>query len=134
MNIFFDVDDTLITWDYKLRPHVHTVFQQLRDDGHQVYLWSGMGKRWEVVERFALHDLILDCYEKPLFRHVERLSELGVPVRPDYVIDDHPDPVAVFGGYHIPPPSNPLDADEAMLRVYEAIQALMTDADIAVAD
>jgi hypothetical protein len=122
MNIFFDVDDTLITWDYRLRPHVREVFQQLRDDGHDVYLWSGLGKRWEVVERFALRDLILDCFEKPLFRHVERLGELGVPMRPDFVIDDHPEPVEVFGGYHIPAPRAPLDEDDQMLRVYDAIR------------
>ena len=58
MNIFFDVDDTLITWDVKLRPNVHHVFQQLRDDGHTIYLWSGYGPRWEVVRRFDLHEHI----------------------------------------------------------------------------
>ena len=28
LNIFFDVDNTIITWDVKLRPGVHEVFQQ----------------------------------------------------------------------------------------------------------
>jgi hypothetical protein len=123
MNIFFDVDFTLITWDYRLRPHVREVFQRLKDDGHTVYLWSGVGKRWEVVEQFALHDLIADCFEKPLYRHTERLEELGVTVRPDFVIDDHAEPVEAFGGVVISPPLAPLDEDREMLRIYEAIRS-----------
>lgn len=123
MNIFFDVDFTLITWNYRLRPHVREVFQRLRDDGHDVYLWSGVGKRWEVVEQFALHDLIVDCFEKPLWGHVARLPELGITVRPDFVVDDHEEPVLVFGGAVIQPPESPLDGDTEMLRIYETIQA-----------
>jgi hypothetical protein len=121
MNVFFDVDSTLITWDYRLRPHVREVFTQLRADGHTVYLWSGLGKRWEVVERFKLHALVADCFAKPLYRHRERLAELGVYVEPHFVVDDHAEPVEAFGGYHIPPPCEPLHADTEMLRVYAAI-------------
>lgn len=122
MNIFFDVDYTLITWDYRLRPHVREVFKQLRNDGHVIYLWSGMGRRWEVVERFALHDLVETCHAKPIYDHHARLAELGIDVFPDFVIDDHVEVVNAFGGYHIPEPGDPLDADEEMLRVYAAIQ------------
>ena len=32
MNIFFDVDETLVTWDFRLRPHVREVFKALRTD------------------------------------------------------------------------------------------------------
>lgn len=123
MNIFFDVDFTLITWNYRLRPYVREVFERLRADGHTVYLWSGMGRRWEVVEQFRLHELVADCFDKPLYNHIARLPELGVVVYPDFVIDDHEDPVRVFGGYHIPPPGTPLEADDEMLRVYDAIRA-----------
>src|SRR6266511_378097 len=56
MNIFFDVDDTLVTWDFRLRPHVRDVFEALRDDGHRIYIWSGRGKRWDVVLRYQLTD------------------------------------------------------------------------------
>ncbi|MGH2585605.1 MAG: hypothetical protein ACRDJE_11890 [Dehalococcoidia bacterium] len=122
MNLFFDVDFTLITWNYRLRPHVREVFQRLKDDGHTIYLWSGMGERWEVVEQFALHEWVTDCFSKPLYDHVARLPELGVPVRPDFVIDDHEEPVAVFGGALIQPPHSPLEADREMLRIYEAIR------------
>lgn len=125
MNIFFDVDFTLITWNYRLRPHVREVFQQLKDDGHTIYLWSGVGKRWEVVEQFGLHEYVTDCFEKPLYEHVARLTELGVSVVPDFCIDDHEEPVAVFGGAVIQPAETPLDADREMLRIYESIQAFI---------
>lgn len=124
MNIFFDVDFTLITWDYRLRPHVKEVFARLVADGHTVYLWSGVGRRWEVVEQFGLHEWVTDCFEKPLYRHVDRLAELGVTVLPDFVIDDHEDPVTVFGGALINPPNTPLDGDQEMLRIYDAICSL----------
>ena len=123
MNIFFDVDDTLITWNYRLRPHVRDVFERLRADGHTIYLWSGMGRRWEVVRQFNLHELVADCFDKPLYNHIARLEELGVSVYPDFVIDDHEGPVHVFGGYRIAEPRTPLDEDDEMLRVHEAIQA-----------
>jgi hypothetical protein len=122
MNIFFDVDFTLITWDYRLRPHVKEVFAQLIADGHTLYLWSGVGKRWEVVEQFGLHEWITDCFDKPLYRHAARLTELGILVWPDFVVDDHNEPVAAFGGAVIQPPKAPLDADREMLRIYEAIR------------
>lgn len=125
MNIFFDVDDTLITWDVKLRPGVLEVFERLRDDGHRIYLWSGYGPRWEVVRRFALHDHIIDCFYKPLFDHHERLSDLGVPFCPDYVIDDHPDIVRAFGGTLVEPAGKPFFDDREMERVYAEVQAFL---------
>lgn len=125
MNIFFDVDDTLITWDVKLRPNVHNVFQQLRDDGHTIYLWSGYGPRWEVVRRFDLHEHVTDCHWKPLHDHHERLEELGVPMVPDYTVDDHPDIINAFGGTHIQAPGPFLERDTEMLRVLDEIRAFV---------
>jgi FMN phosphatase YigB (HAD superfamily) len=123
LNIFFDVDFTLITWDVRLRPGVHEVFQRLRDEGHRIYLWSGVGPRWEVVRRFELHEHIVDCFWKPLYQHRSRLEELGVSVVPDYVIDDYPEVVDAFDGCLIEPPGTPLELDREMWRVYDAIQA-----------
>ena len=123
MNIFFDVDNTIITWDVKLRPGVHEVFTRLREDGHTIYLWSGMGPRWEVVKRFELHEHIDDCFWKPLHNHHERMVELGVTIQPDYVIDDHLEMFVPFVGSHVPEPMLPLDRDTIMWRVYDEIQA-----------
>src|SRR5437870_3777289 len=52
--IFFDVDDTILTWRHRLRPLTREVMAELTDAGFAVYLWSGVGRRWEVVERFGL--------------------------------------------------------------------------------
>lgn len=128
MNIFFDVDYTLITWDVKLRPGVHEVFTRLREEGHTLYLWSGLGPRWEVVKRFELHEHVIDCFWKPLYNHRERLSELGITVVPDYVIDDHPEVVEAFVGTVIAPPAMPLDWDKEMWRVYDEIQSFVARA------
>ena len=56
LNVFFDVDGTLITWDNKMGPFVREVFQQIKDDGHDIYIWSGVGIRREVVDRHDLHE------------------------------------------------------------------------------
>ena len=127
MNIFFDVDDTLITWDFRLRPHVRDVFARLRDDGHAVFLWSGRGKRWEVALRYELSDLIVTCHEKPLEDHHAKLSELGVDVWPDFVIDDHYAVVHAFGGYWICPPRRPLEQDRELWRAYAAVNRFVSE-------
>jgi len=125
MNIFFDVDNTIITWDVKLRPGVEEIFTRLREDGHTIYLWSGMGPRWEVVKRFDLHEHVTDCHWKPLHDHHERLEELGVPMVPDYTVDDHPDIINAFGGTHIQAPGPFLERDTEMLRVLDEIRAFV---------
>lgn len=127
MNIFFDVDDTLVTWDFRLRPHVREVFQRLRDDGHAIYVWSGRGKRWDVVLHYELKDLIVTCHEKPLEDFHDKLAELGVDVPPDFVIDDYYSVVHAFGGYYIAPPRNPFDKDREMWRVYDAVNRFLVE-------
>ncbi len=107
----------------KLRPGVREVFTKLREDGHIIYLWSGMGPRWEVVKRFDLHEHVTDCFWKPLHNHHQRMIELGVTVKPDYVIDDHVEVIHAFVGSHVPEPSLPLDRDTVMWRVYDEINA-----------
>ena len=41
LNVFFDVDNTLIMWNGKLRNHTREVFEALREEGHTIYIWSG---------------------------------------------------------------------------------------------
>ncbi|MFN0094472.1 MAG: hypothetical protein ACKVVT_06800 [Dehalococcoidia bacterium] len=127
MNIFFDVDDTLITWDVKLRPDVVEVFERIISDGHTVYLWSGYGPRWEIVRRFNLHDQVKDCFWKPLHDHHARLDELGVPFVPDWVVDDHPDITKAFRGTLVFPAGKPFTEDREMWRVYEEFTAFVRD-------
>jgi len=118
MNIFFDVDHTLIDlWDH-LRPGVRELFARLHRDGHAIYLWSGLGKRWEIVERYRLRRFVTDCYDKPLYQYEQMLAPLGIDVRPDYVVDDHPHLVHHFGGLVVSRYLKEDLADREMERAY----------------
>ncbi|REJ76478.1 MAG: hypothetical protein DWQ36_11695 [Acidobacteria bacterium] len=122
MNLFFDVDHTIVDGDDALRPGVREAFTSLRAAGHTIYLWSGLGPRWEIVRRHALEDLVQGCFDKPLYRHREMLTPLGIPVRPDFVVDDHRDPVDLFGGIVVSAYRQPSATDREMHRVVEAVR------------
>ena len=107
MNVFFDVDHTIIDADDGLRPGVRELFARLRADGHRVYLWSGLGARWEVVERHELAELVSGCFPKPLYAYERMLAPLGIDVRPDFAVDDHPHLVHAFGGCVVAPYRGP---------------------------
>jgi hypothetical protein len=125
MHIFFDVDYTILGRDMTLRPFTHEVFARLGDDGHHVYVWSGEGERWGVVRKHGLEDLVRGVFGKPLQDYENRLGEFGVPVVPDFVIDDYPGIVRAFGGVCIPDycGRNERDghADRELEVVYEII-------------
>ena len=119
LNIFFDVDNTLIMWDGKLRNHAHDVLTRLKEDGHKIYIWSGVGiRRWD-MRRHKLDDFVEDYFLKPLEDHHERLKTYDVNVFPDYVIDDHKSIIDAFYGYHIPDMAGPDDRE--LLEVLDAI-------------
>lgn len=122
MNVFFDVDHTIIDSDNRLRPGVREAFARLRASGHTVYLWSGIGVRWEIVRQHALEELVAGCFEKPLYQYEAMLAPLGIDVRPDYVVDDHPHLVHAFGGCVVSPYRRANPADAEMLRVCRAIE------------
>lgn len=121
MNIFFDVDYTILGLDNSLRPGTKETFQQLIDDGHLLYIWSGVGLRWEVVRHHKLEEFTSGVYVKPTHHFQERLSELGVPLIPDFVIDDYPEVVAAFGGVWVPPYFFRRDQDRQMERIYKIV-------------
>ena len=101
LNVFFDVDNTLILWNGRLRNHTRDVFTELKNAGHTIYIWSGVGiRRWD-MRRHELDEFVTDYFIKPLERHHEKLEALGVPMVPDFVIDDHKAVVDAFGGYHV---------------------------------
>lgn len=120
LNVFFDVDNTLILWNGKLRNHTREVFERLTQRGHTIYIWSGVGiRRWD-MKRHDLDRYVEDYFIKPLDRHHERLEALGVPMTPDFVIDDHREVVDAFGGYVVSdmPPAD----DSELLDVELAIE------------
>ena len=65
MRIFFDVDYTILGLDDTLRPGTTETFQKILDDGHEIYIWSGMGERWEVIEKHELKRFVSGVYENP---------------------------------------------------------------------
>ena len=121
MNIFFDVDYTILGLDDSLRPGTRETFQRLLDDGHKIYIWSGLGPRWEVIKKHSLEPFASGVYEKPLHHFADRLAELGVPLTPDFVIDDYPEIVSAFGGVWVPPYFFKRNGDEQMYRIYDII-------------
>ncbi len=126
MNIFFDVDETILGYDGSLRPLVRQIFQTLVDDGHRIFVWSGVRTgdivRTEVVERHGLEPYVTDCYQKPLFNYREQWSRTAVEIQPDFCVDDYPEIVAAFGGIQVKPYYR-AQADADLERVYAAIKA-----------
>jgi len=123
VNIFFDVDYTLISFQGKLRPHVHEVFEKLVREGHSIYIWSGVGLRHEVVAKHNLGQYVSGIYHKPKEDFQHRIVELGVDVKPDFIIDDHGEIVRAFGGYWIKPYGWDHPGDTEMIEAYNAIQS-----------
>ena len=121
MKIFFDVDYTILGLDDSLRPNTIETLKQLKQDNHEIYIWSGMGERWEVVEKHQLTPLVSGVYEKPTHHFHERLKELGVPFEPDFVIDDYPEVVSAFGGVWVPPYFFKRSVDGEMNRIYRIV-------------
>ncbi len=120
MNIFFDVDQTILGMDNSLRPGVRETMAALTEMGHRVYVWSGMGIRRATVQRHGLENLVSGLYQKPLYDYLERLEELCVPMMPDFVADDDPQVVSAFGGLWVPPYYAQGEDDGAMARVLTA--------------
>ena len=121
MKIFFDVDYTILGLDNSLRPETKEPFGALKEENHEIYIWSGMGERWEVVNKHELSQWVSGVYEKPTHHFHERLEELNVPFEPDFVIDDYPEVVAAFGGIWVPPYFFKRTVDKEMERIYRIV-------------
>jgi hypothetical protein len=118
MNIFFDIDYTILGGlDGSLRPGTVEVFEQLVELGHDVYVWSGVGVRWEEVRRAGLEPYVKGVYQKPLSQFQEGLVRYEVPVVPDFIIDDYPGIVHHFGGLLIKPYESRRYPDDAIYDV-----------------
>ena len=121
LKIFFDVDYTLLAVDGSLRPGTRQTFERLVDDGHKVFIWSGVGIRTADVERHELQDLVSGVYKKPIYDFVNGLRLLRVPHWPDFVIDDYPEIVDTFGGVLAKPYFFSAAEDDEMDRIYAII-------------
>ena len=121
MNIFFDMDYTILGVDNTLRPGTVELFQRLKGDGHTLYIWSGHGIRWREVREHGLTELVADCFEKPLYQYATATEAAGLPVQPDLVIDDYPEVPNALGGIWVKPYFFHNDGDREMDLVYELI-------------
>ena len=79
-------------------------------------------RRWQEIDLHGLRPLIATCFWKPRWDHQAQLVELGVEVFPDFVVDDHRDVVAAFGGVTVFPFDYFDPRDREMERVYRAIK------------
>ena len=101
LNVFFDVDDTLIFRPNRLRNHAQEVFERITEAGHAIFVWSGNGIRRYEMEQHGLDHFVDDYFVKPLERYREQLSAFNVYVEPDFVGDDHQGVVDACGGYPV---------------------------------
>jgi hypothetical protein len=112
MNVFFDVLGTLLTEEEAPRPRAREAFLMIKEEGHDLYLWSSGGAGYASVaaELIGVSDLVQGCLDKR--------QEPDVPV--DFAVDDDASVVEAHGGYRITPfDGDPLD--EELLRATEAV-------------
>jgi hypothetical protein len=81
------------------------------------------------VRAHGLEALVRGCFDKPLYHYEAMLAPLGIPVRPDFVVDDHPHLVHAFGGLVVAPCWSAETADAEMERVHAAIGEAMARRD-----
>jgi hypothetical protein len=126
MNVFFDMDYTIVGGiDGSLRPGTLEVFEELVGLGHDLYIWSGVGVRWGEVRRAGLEPYVKGVYCKPLSEFSEGLDRFGIPVVPDFVIDDHAGIVRHFGGYCIKEYICRVTNDEEMYTIRAKIDSYL---------
>jgi hypothetical protein len=121
VNVFFDVDYTILSVDGHLRRGTLDVITRLVDDGHKVHIWSGEGKRWAVVRTHGLEPLVSGVFAKPISDYANGLVRFEVDPVPDFIIDDYPQIVGFFGGYHCPDFYTVRDDDDEMETIYRVI-------------
>jgi hypothetical protein len=121
VHVFFDVDYTILGTDYQLRSGTADTFRRLVADGHEVHVWSGEGKRHKVLRDFDLEQYVSGVHEKPMNDFVRRLGEFGIETVPDFVVDDYPLIVEVFGGYHVRDFFSAVTDDDEMEQIYRTI-------------
>jgi hypothetical protein len=125
MNIFFDVDYTILGYDGSIRPSTRDVFDTLDGAGHAVFIWSGVGVRRNEVTRFNLQTVVQGVYQKPLEDFDAGLTKYNIPVVPDFVIDDDHEIVTHFGGHLIRPYVSSGRPDRELLAIPDLVAAYL---------
>ncbi|MDP6455251.1 MAG: NIF family HAD-type phosphatase [SAR202 cluster bacterium] len=118
MNIFFDVDQTLLhseATQWHLRPGVHEIFESLKSMGHILYIWTASGEMHarRLVDRYDLHQYVSDCFDK---------DPVTAPLLPDVVVDDDAYLVEKYTGVLVEQYNAPDPSDRELYRVLEIFQ------------
>ena len=121
LNVFFDVDFTILSIEGDLRNGTREAFTKLVADGHRVFIWSGVGMRTDEIHANGLHDLVSGIYVKPIEDFEAGLRQFEVNVHPDLVVDDMWPIVNNFGGIHCMPFYYPSETDREMELIYQLI-------------
>lgn len=120
MNVFFDVDHTLVFISAEtnvLRPGAGEAMRRLKEAGHGVYVWSASGQAHveRVVELHGLTPWVDGMFDK----------DPRVEPQPDYIIDDDWYLVEKWGGYCV---SQYRAVDEEDGELLVAIESLVLSA------
>ena len=121
LNIFIDVDYTLIAANGSLRPNTRELFLRLREAGHQPWVWSGMGIRKEDMIRHGMDGCVAGYIVKPLDDYLKTLRRLEPEAWPDLIVDDHSEIVEAFGGITVRPYFFTDDEDRELRRAEDAL-------------
>ncbi len=127
MNIFIDVDYTLISANGSLRPHAHGLFRDLHSAGHTLWVWSGVGIRQAEIEKHGLGGMAAGYAVKPTFDYLQAIRRSPPPALPDLIIDDHPEIVRALGGFQVSPYFFVDERDAELKRASAALLAYAID-------
>jgi hypothetical protein len=87
MNIFFDIDMTLINpLDRQLRPYAAWAIKELTKAGNTIFLWSHRGEEncTDVAQKVGVPQI--RCFMKPPFDNLKRVAH--IPHTVDFCVDD----------------------------------------------
>lgn len=123
MNIFFDIDQTLIyPGDRTMRPYAKWCLNYLKKNGHDIYLWSRRGEENCYDVAVLLGISLSRCFSKPPFTNLRDITHLTA--YPEYCIDDDPsDVLTAWPGILVLPymASYTAKEDKELVRVADTI-------------
>ena len=116
LNVFFDVDHTLVYIDQHsnvLRPGAGEAMSRLKQAGHNVFVWSAGGQEYveRVVRVHELEQWVDGCFDK----------DPKVQPRPDLIIDDDWYLVEKYGGHLVSQYKVIDDADRELLDIIDLL-------------
>ena len=119
MNIFFDVDHTLVYIDQHtnaLRPGAQDAMRKLKAAGHGVFVWSasGLAHVERVVHMHGLSEWVDGMFDK----------DPRVQPYPDWIIDDDWCLVEKYGGHCVSQYKAVDDSDSELITALESLAKL----------